>query len=149
MSTTRSRTRDPDTEPAGNPRDPRFDPLPPRRDRRMAIVLLSGLNIVAGAWLIIAPYALGYGPQDQVWSDVLLGAVVGLLGLIRATGAFRASPLSWANAVAGAWVFASAFWLDRSATAAANDLIMGAIVTGLAVGSAVASDRAAAGPRVR
>ncbi len=116
-------------------------PPPPPPDGRRGIALLSGLNVAAGAWLVIAPWVLGYWTSDPRWNDVACGAAVGLIALIRALGGFRASWLSWINALIGAWVFVAAFTIDRSAVAAWNDAIVGAIVFLLAAMSADASRR--------
>ena len=70
----------------------------------------------------------------------MFGAAIGLVGLARLSGLYRASWLSWINAAFGAWIFASAFWLNNSATAGWNDVILGAIVILLAVLSAGASE---------
>jgi hypothetical protein len=115
----------------------------PRGDWRDAVATASGLNVVAGIWLILAPFVLGYRDADPYWNDIVFGAVIAALGLIRATGAFRESWLSYLNALAGAWVFVSAFWLDDSGQAIWNDLIVGVIVVVLSLLSASASDEAA------
>ncbi|MGE5335991.1 MAG: SPW repeat protein [Nitrososphaerota archaeon] len=104
------------------------------------MTLASGLNLLAGIWLIIAPFVLNYDSADPVWNDVVFGAAIATVGLVRLGGLYRESWLSWSNAVFGAWIFVSAFWLDNSATAAWNDLILGAIVIVLAVWSASASE---------
>ena len=114
---------------------------PPVPDERREIALLSGLNVLAGAWLVIAPWVLDYWTSDPRWNDVACGAAVALLALIRLAGAFRASWLSWINAVIGAWVFVAAFTIDRSAVAAWNDAIVGAAIFLLAAASADATRR--------
>jgi hypothetical protein len=48
----------------------------------------SGLNVLAGIWIIIAPFVLGYDDGDPYWNDLVLGAIVFVLGLISA----RSSP---------------------------------------------------------
>jgi hypothetical protein len=55
-------------------------PAPP--DERREVALLSGLNVLAGAWLVIAPWVLGYWTSDPRWNDVC-GAAVALLAVIR------------------------------------------------------------------
>ena len=116
-------------------------PPPPPPDERREIALWSGLNVLAGAWLVIAPWVLGYWTSDPRWNDVACGAAIALLAVIRLAGAFRASWLSWINALIGAWVFIAAFTIDRSATAAWNDAIVGAVVFLVAAMSADASGR--------
>ncbi len=104
----------------------------------------SGLNVLAGVWLIIAPFVLGYSDSDPYWNDIVFGAIVVVLGLARLSGAYRAAWLSWINALIGAWIFISAWWLDATSTAAWNDVIAGAVIFVLAILSASASDEGAA-----
>lgn len=124
------------------PRADRPATAPPRGDWRSAVATASGLNVLAGIWLIIAPFVLGYQSGDPIWNDVVFGAIVAVLALARVAGAQRASELSWVNALIGVWIFASAFWLDSSGTAAANDIILGVIVFVLGLASATASEDA-------
>lgn len=44
-------------------------------------VWLSWLNIIAGIWLIIAPFVLGYGSSAQRTNDVILGIIVAGLAI--------------------------------------------------------------------
>ena len=104
------------------------------------VMTASGLNILAGIWLIIAPFVLNYSNGDPYWNDIVFGAIVALIGLARVTGAQRASELSWINALIGVWIFISAFWLDDTGRAAWNDVILGIIVFVLAIASASASE---------
>jgi hypothetical protein len=34
----------------------------------------SGLNVLAGIWLIIAPFVLGYDDGDPYWNDIVFGS---------------------------------------------------------------------------
>jgi hypothetical protein len=112
---------------------------PPTRDWRSDVVGLSGLNVIAGVWLIIAPWVLGYSTRDPRWNDVVFGIIVGILALTRATGAYREEWLSWINALIGIWLFVAAFTIDHTGVATWNDIILGIIVFVLAVGSAEAT----------
>lgn len=126
--------------------DPRLAagaPAPaPRGDWRSTVITASSLNVLAGIWLIIAPFVLGYSNGNPYWNDILFGAIVVVLGLVRASGAYRESGLSYLNALVGVWVFASAFWLDTVGSAPVNDVILGIVVFVLALVSATASDDA-------
>ena len=133
-----------DDVPLRDPTDPREGGPPPRRDWRESVITASSLNVLAGIWLIIAPFVLGYGNNDPYWNDILFGAIVLVLGATRASGAYAASGLSYLNALVGIWLFASAFWLDGGGTAAANDIVLGIVVFVLGAISATASDDAAA-----
>ncbi len=139
--------RDPivDERPVRDPVDPRLagPPAGPAGGGwRESVVTASGLNLLAGIWLIIAHWVLNYRAGDPIWNDVVFGAIVAIFALVRISGAYRASFLSWINALIGVWIFISAFWLDQSGTAAGNDIILGIIVFVLGVISAGASEDA-------
>lgn len=129
--------------------DPMGPPPPTSRGWRDEVVGASGLNVLAGIWLIIAPWVLGYGAGDPKWNDVIFGIIVAAIGLTRALGAYRESWLSWACALIGIWIFIAAFTIDSTGTASANDIILGAIVFILAIWSASASDSARRAMRER
>lgn len=114
-------------------------PPPPRGDWRSQIVSLSGTNVLAGIWLIIAPWVLAYSVRDPRWNDVVFGIIVGVLALIRVMGAYRAEILSLINVLIGGWLIVAAFTIDHSGRASWNDVILGVIVFLLAVSSADAS----------
>ena len=114
---------------------------------RSTVRAASGLNVLAGIWLIIAPFVLGYSGGDPYWNDIVFGAITGLIALARVAGAYRAFWLSWINMLIGAWIFVSAFWLDATNTAQTNDIVLGAIVFVLALVSATASDEGVAAER--
>jgi SPW repeat-containing protein len=130
-----------DSTPAGSGLDP-MEPTPPNRSWRDEVIGASGLNVLAGIWLIIAPWVLGYAPNDPKWNDVIFGILVGGFGLARVLGAYRDSWLSWLNALIGIWIFVSAFTIVSSGTASANNIVLGAIVFVLAIWSGSASDAA-------
>jgi len=104
----------------------------------------SGLNILAGLWLIISPWVLGFaGMQSAMWNDVILGIAVAGIGALRAGWLTEQPWLSWVNLVLGAWVFVSAWVLSFASdtTALWNSLIVGVIVFVLAGWSALGSPR--------
>lgn len=122
----------------------------PSRGVREMIATASGLNLIAGIWLIIAPWVLNYVTGDPYWNDVVFGAIVGILALIRMTGAYETAAASVVNLLVGAWLFASAFWLDQSNIAAWNDIILGIVVfvlAALSLSATPAGTRMPATPR--
>ncbi len=119
----------------------------PQSDWRTDVIGASGLNILAGIWLIVSPWILDFNAGDSYWNPIIIGVIVGVLALVRAAGAFRESWLSWINVVAGAWLFVSAWWLAESSQAQWNDWIMGAVVFVLGVISATATEQGLTGPR--
>jgi SPW repeat len=114
---------------------------------RSTVRAASGLNVLAGIWLIIAPFVLGYSGGDPYWNDIVFGAITGVPALARVAGALRAFWLSWINMLIGVWIFVSAFWLDATSAAQTNDIVLGAIVFVLAVASATATDEGVAAER--
>ncbi|MDP8942922.1 MAG: SPW repeat protein [Actinomycetota bacterium] len=106
--------------------------------RREEAMTASFLNFLTGLWLVVAPFVLAYGENDPVWNDVVFGASVAVLAVVRMVAGPRAAFLSAVNLLIGGWLFASAFWLYDSATAAWNDGITGVIIMLLAVASLVA-----------
>jgi SPW repeat len=130
-------------DPAAVPPRAQPAPAPAPRGWRRDVIGLSGLNVLAGIWLILAPWWLGYSGADPKWNDVVFGAIVAVLAATRAGGGFRATELSILNALVGVWLFVAAFTIDSSGAAGANDIILGVIVFVLALGSAAASERRA------
>ncbi|HKN93572.1 MAG TPA: SPW repeat protein [Thermoleophilaceae bacterium] len=136
-------------DPTRSTVDP-VDPIAPAaHDWRSEVVGASGLNVLIGAWLIIAPWVLPTVAGDPKWNDVVFGFIVGAFGLTRMFGAYRESWISWINALIGVWIFIAAFTIDVSTVAFWNDIACGIAVFVLAVWSASASDAARHMPRRR
>lgn len=129
-----------DREPAAR------GPIPPAggpgSDWRAAVATASGLNVLAGLWLIIAPFVLDYGSRDSYGNDIIFGGLVAFLALLRISGAYRESWMSYVNTLVGVWLFVAAFVVQSTARAAWNDVILGVIVFCLGLVSASASDDA-------
>jgi hypothetical protein len=109
------------------------------------VTTASGLDIIAGLWLIISPFFLAYGNLSRAMAnDVILGIIIGILALIRFTGAFREGWISWINVLLGIWVLISPWALGYADNAVAmrNNVILGIIVILLSGWSALATDTA-------
>lgn len=100
---------------------------------------LSGLNVIAGIWLIIAPFILNYNATGNVWQEVVFGIIVGILGLVR-LGAPNVVWPSWLNLIIGLWLIVAP-WVIPSTTIAArwNEVVVGIIVAILAFSSGAIS----------
>ena len=110
--------------------------------RASTIKTASGVNLVLGIWLIIAPFILGYEIATSVANDVTIGIIIAILAAARAFGAYRAAWLSWFNVALGVWLLIAPFILFYASSAAVwNDIIVGIIVICLGVWSAMASRR--------
>ena len=107
----------------------------------------SGLNIIAGLWLIISSWVLGFsGLMPMRNNDVIFGIVVAILAAIREFGAYDAPWLSWINVLVGIWLFVSAFVFSNVAAPAPfwNNIVLGVIVFVLGIISAQATRPATA-----
>jgi len=130
-----------DTEPQRPLRERVADDVPLAvGDWRTVVAGASGLNVLAGVWLILAPFVLAYGDGDPVWNDVIFGAATAIIALVRVSGAYRSAWLSWVNALIGAWIVLSAFVLDETSTASSNDVIVGVLIVVIALVSISATD---------
>lgn len=109
---------------------------------RSTVKGVSGTNIAAGLWLIAAPFVLAYtGVTAAMWNAILVGLAVLILAWVRVANPLQYEGLSWTNVALGLWLVIAPFALGYSATTAAmtNDIIVGLIVAGLGIWSALSS----------
>jgi hypothetical protein len=102
----------------------------------------SIVNVVAGIWLVLSPFLLGYSnSKPDIWSNIVAGLIVLIVGWVNAADPARSVRRSWINMLAGIWVFISAFILGHTNTQTMfwNDLIIGALVVIMAIVSAAQS----------
>lgn len=113
-----------------------------RSPHRFGATLPSALALLAGVWVVIAPFALGYADSGAFafWNDILVGAAIALLALPRVVRTRRAPWLSVANVVLGAWLVLAPFlvgYRETTPAAVGNDVIMGIMVVILSGTSAL------------
>lgn len=124
-------------------------------DRRMQAKVASGLDLLAGLWLIISPFVLGYGDIGQATktiasqatnNSIVVGFTIAAIAAIRLANAYRFGEyelptmwLSWLSALLGLWLIAAPFILGFTGltTAFWNTIILGIIVTVLGVWNAL------------
>jgi membrane-bound ClpP family serine protease len=111
-------------------REPAIDEPEVTRDPhwRDDVIGAAGLNVIAGIWLILSPWILGYTGADATWNPIVFGAIILVLALARLARPAGTQVLSAINAVIGVWLFVAGFWLADSAQASWNMWIVGAIV---------------------
>jgi hypothetical protein len=111
------------------------------QEQRTAVKTISGLDGLAGLWLIAAPFVLGYSAfATAMWNDVIAGAAVLILAASRTMGdAYKVAWPSWVNAAIGVWLIIAPFALSypTGSVAMTNDIIVGLIIAGLAAWSAL------------
>ncbi len=113
-------------------------------DYRTGVRTASGLNIVAGIWLIISPFVLGFfRAPSPLWNTLIAGVIVAVFGAVRCANPDRYPGLTWVNLLLGIWLVISPFFLPQYggaafpsvAAATPNDVILGIIVGLLAIWS--------------
>ena len=106
--------------------------------------LASALVFLAGVWLVLAPYALNYentGPGfDGYWNDVVIGAAIAIVAIVRMAAPIRTAALGLVNIALGAWLIIAPFVLGYNLATDAmaatwNDIVVGFIVVLLALTS--------------
>lgn len=110
---------------------------------RANVKMSSGLDIIAGLWLIIAPFVLGYtSVAPAFWNDFIAGIAIVLLAGSREIGeGYKIAWPSWVNALIGLWLIIAPFALGYSfvSNAVGNDVLLGIIVAVLATWSALST----------
>jgi hypothetical protein len=97
------------------------------------------INLIAGIWLILSPFLLGY-PADAVTNSVLIGIVLSILAVIRLT-ATKNAWTGWTVAAVGLWLIIAPFIFGFTEPSVLwNEIIVGVIIAGLSLwrGTAVA-----------
>ncbi|MEX0649469.1 MAG: SPW repeat protein [Candidatus Andersenbacteria bacterium] len=112
---------------------------------RTSVRTTSGIDVVAGLWLIIAPFVLGYASvTGALWNDVIFGIAIVLLAGSREVGeGYRYAWPSWVAAAIGIWMIIAPFAIGYSFVTEAlwNDVIIGIAVALLATWSALSTPR--------
>jgi len=91
----------------------------------------SWVNILLGILVIISPFILGFHSSSAVWSNVVVGALVGILAIVR--WGMHQPGWSWLNLILGIWLVISPFVFFLSGAAMWNNVILGIIVAALAL----------------
>ncbi|SMD24667.1 SPW repeat protein [Lentzea albidocapillata] len=107
----------------------------------------SGLTFLAGLWLVLAPFALGYDTAPQArWNDVVIGGVIAVLAIVRTFAPMRVAWFSIVNLALGIWLVIAPLTLgysrpEATPEAVINDLVVGAVVVAMASLSAASTYR--------
>lgn len=110
-------------------------------DDRTGSVWASTLNIIAGIWLIVAPFVLLYANATARVNDIVLGAVIAIFALVRALVPGAATAwLSWLNTLWGIWLIIASFVLSYGGIARPNEIVLGIIVGILGIWSGVSAN---------
>ena len=113
--------------------DEEQDSIPEEQDSRPERSLdgSSWINILLGIWVIVSPFVLAIHSSKAMWSNVLTGAGVGVLAIIR--WGMHQPGWSWLNLILGMWLVISPFVLFLSGPAMWNNVILGIIIAAFAL----------------
>jgi hypothetical protein len=104
--------------------------------------IASGANVVLGIWLIASHWVFEYQGKSAVLSSMAVGILIALLAAIRVASSHDSASLSGVNLLLALWLVVSP-WVYRyriTEGALLNNIIVGALIAGLAIWSAVATD---------
>jgi hypothetical protein len=96
--------------------------------------IASGLNILAGLWIIASPQIFHYATETQsMWNSTIVGLIIAAIGLVRFILPDRVEGLSWVGFLAGLWTIISPFiFLYPTMASTWNSIIAGVVVAVLA-----------------
>lgn len=106
--------------------------------------IASGLNTLAGVWLVVAPSILGFAAlENAFWNSVITGTAVTVIGLIRMIKPLQSEWLSRVTIMIGMWVAVSPFVLGFAEVGSAmwNAAFTGIIILALATWSSLCAAR--------
>ena len=110
-------------------------PRPDSVRRRSPLASVTGtLAALVGLWLVLSPFALGFGPT-ALWSQLYTGVLVVAFGTMLALAGARSLGLSVLLAAAGLWLIIASAVLRTGPAASWNLLMCGAFLAMLAVTS--------------
>src|SRR5438552_15292951 len=114
-------------------------------EERVSMSERSGLgsswaNVLLGIWVIISPFVLGVHTPKGIWNNVVVGALVGILAVIR--WSMHQQGWSWLNMILGIWLVISPFVLFLSGAAVWDTAILVIIVAALALTNMYSNDSA-------
>lgn len=114
-------------------------------DELMRARYASSGNVLAGLWLIAAPFVLNFEGSDTAqWNHIIVGAAVLVLAGIRAFDPDEREGISWVNVILGLWMIVSPFVLGYANVdnAQTNSIVTGVIILALAAFSAYETNQA-------
>jgi peptidoglycan/LPS O-acetylase OafA/YrhL len=120
--------------------------VPAARQRSAVLGVAAGLVLLAGLYLVLAPWITGFGGAGVLaLSNTLVGLVLVALAIARAATR-RVRLLGWVIPVLGVWAAVSPWLLDHpgetppSAAALAGNVVAGAVVLVAGVAALVRRD---------
>ena len=99
------------------------------KNKDQTVKTAGWINVVAGLWLIAAPFLLHYRGSASITNDIIFGVIIGVTSLIIVFSPVHILWLSWINTLTGIWLILAPFVLNYPLqTARLNDIVVGIIV---------------------
>jgi SPW repeat len=98
----------------------------------------SGINVALGIWLIASPWVFDYSGRAPVLNSVLVGALIATSAATRLASLHESAAVNAVCLLLGFWTIVSP-WVSgyvANKAALANNLMVGVLVTALAIWSA-------------
>ena len=107
------------------------------RDQNTQTKTASGINVIAGLWLMLSAYFMNLGFSSNEFITGILIAIVSLVGLYSIE---QASWVSWVAGIMGAWLLVTPIFVTGLSTAVIwNSVIVGIIVLAMSIWSGMSS----------
>jgi hypothetical protein len=109
-----------------------------------AVRTASTITLLGAIWFFISPWVYGAYGNMNAWNSWIVGAVIGILAIIRLGGPGTMPGLSWFNACLGVWTFFSPWIYGYTGNTGrmVNSLCVGVVVFVLAIVSGTITNRA-------
>lgn len=92
------------------------------------IKTVNWLIVLAGLWLILAPFFLGFSGTILSMNDVITGVVIAMVSLVAIGLPEDSKWINWISALLGVWIFITPFFMALVGTAGMwNNLIVGSV----------------------
>ena|SRR5579872_5950845 len=108
------------------------------QNKLLANKWVSGLVVLTGIWLIIAPFVMNYATGGAV-NSIIIGVIAIVFGLFQWSDEHAQWP-GWVNFVAGIYFLLSPYMFNQgSSNAMANDVIFGIVIAILGLTNGIIS----------
>ena len=107
------------------------------RDQKTQTKTASGINVIAGLWLMLSAYFMGLGFSSNEFITGLIIAIVALVGFYSIE---QSGWVSWVNGILGVWLLATPiFVIGMTVTTLWNSIILGIVVLAMAIWEGVSA----------
>ena len=107
------------------------------RDQNIQTKTASGINVIAGLWLMLSAYFMGLGFSSN---EFIVGIIIAIVSLVGWFSIEQAGWVSWIDGILGVWLLVTPiFVMGLSAATIWNSIILGIIVLAIAIWEGVSS----------